>query len=99
MFSISFTFRFVRSGNCERKGYMACTVKGYLRISRKYKNSMFVYRLSYVRTVQGHESGVQAVAVSETLGDIASVSHHGKSSIHHLVLASRDPLGFSWECP
>lgn len=36
-------------------------------------------RLSFVRTVARHKAGVVAVAVSSTLGDVASVSHHGVS--------------------
>ncbi|KAL8559615.1 hypothetical protein ACOMHN_008326 [Nucella lapillus] len=34
-------------------------------------------RLSYVRTVARHKSTVTVVAVSSTLGDVATVSHHG----------------------
>ena len=39
---------------------------------------LFCYRLSYVRTVARHKAAVVAVAVSTTLGDVASVSHTGQ---------------------
>ena len=56
----------------------------------------YVFRLSYVRTIEGHESGVQVVAVSETLGDIASVSHHGKLSINYNLYLSNNRVNY--EC-
>ncbi|KAK7504327.1 hypothetical protein BaRGS_00004631, partial [Batillaria attramentaria] len=37
-------------------------------------------RLSYVRTLKDHQSAVRVIAVSPTLGDIASVSHTGGGS-------------------
>ncbi|XP_053374768.1 lysosomal-trafficking regulator-like isoform X2 [Mercenaria mercenaria] len=37
-------------------------------------------RLSYVRSIKGHKSGVQVLAVSDTLGDIASASQYGMGS-------------------
>ncbi|KAL4238058.1 hypothetical protein ACF0H5_002769 [Mactra antiquata] len=41
-------------------------------------------RLSYVRSIKGHKTGVEVLAVSETLGDIASASHYGMGC--HLYL-------------
>ena len=38
----------------------------------------FFYRLSYVRSITSHKTEVKVVAISDTLGDIASVSRHGK---------------------
>ena len=35
-------------------------------------------RLCYVRSVQDHNAGIQALAVSDTLGDIASASQTGE---------------------
>ncbi|XP_060592600.1 lysosomal-trafficking regulator-like [Ruditapes philippinarum] len=37
-------------------------------------------RLSYVRSIKGHRSGVQVLAVSDTLGDIASACQYGMGS-------------------
>ena len=35
-------------------------------------------RLCYVRSIQDHSAGVYALAISDTLGDIATASHSGK---------------------
>ena len=35
-------------------------------------------RLCYVRSIQDHSAGVHALAISDTLGDIATASHSGK---------------------
>ena len=35
-------------------------------------------RLCYVRSLQDHKDPIQALAVSDTLGDIATASHEGK---------------------
>ncbi|KAK3604703.1 hypothetical protein CHS0354_008265 [Potamilus streckersoni] len=37
-------------------------------------------RLSYVRSIEGHRSGVKVIAVSDTMGDIASISNCGMGS-------------------
>ena len=42
----------------------------------------FCFRLSYVRSITSHKTEVKVVAVSDTLGDIASVSRHGRLFIH-----------------
>ncbi|XP_076442605.1 lysosomal-trafficking regulator-like isoform X2 [Babylonia areolata] len=50
-------------------------------------------RLSYVRTVARHKAAVTVVAVSSTLGDVASVSHLGMGSELQVSTINGSPVG------
>lgn len=54
----------------------------YVEIRPVFLNTLLVciYRLCYVRSITCHASPVKVVAVSSTLGDIASVSQKGPGS-------------------
>lgn len=54
----------------------------YVEIKPVFLNTLLVcvYRLCYVRSITCHASPVKVVAVSSTLGDIASVSQKGPGS-------------------
>lgn len=56
--------------------------KNYVEIRLVFQNTLLVcvYRLCYVRSITCHASPVKVVAVSSTLGDIASVSQKGPGS-------------------
>lgn len=62
-------------------GSIKCCIN-YVEIKPVFLNTLLVcvYRLCYVRSITCHASPVKVVAVSSTLGDIASVSQKGPGS-------------------
>ncbi len=56
-------------------------------------------RLSYVRSVRAHASAIDALTVSDTLGDIAMASRAGEGVVQHLVdLSISCETSFSGQC-